>query len=108
RLDQREFAERAQLDRDRVEKHDLEVEQDEQHRDQVEADPEAHPLLDLGGEAALVRVLLVRDLSAGPDERVERRERPAHDAAKKQEDDSWEVATQHRARCYSTLWQSVT
>ena len=45
-----------ELDRHRVEEDDLDVEEDEQHRDQVEADPEAEALLDLGGQAALVRV----------------------------------------------------
>src|SRR6266545_401074 len=56
RLGQRERAERVELDGYREQEDDLDVEQDEQHRDQVEADPEAEVLLDLGGQAALVRI----------------------------------------------------
>ena len=71
----------AQLDGDRVQEDHLDVEQDEQHRDQVEADPEAHPALHLRRQPALVGILLLRRRAARADERVERRERDAHDAA---------------------------
>ena len=85
-----------QLDRDRIEEDDLDVEQDEQHRDEVEADPEAEALLDLGRQAALVGVLLVRHVALGPEQRVEHRERHADDAAEDDEDDRRQVAVQHQ------------
>ena len=99
---QREGSERPQLDRDGVEEQDLDVEQDEQHRDEVEADAEAEAALDLGGQAALVRVGLGLQVGAalGTDDGVERDEHGTHGPAEQDEHDRREVGSQHSGRVF--------
>jgi hypothetical protein len=100
RLHKREGSKRPELDRDRVEEHDLDVEQDEQHRDQVEADPEAEALPDLGRQAAFVRVDVGGAhavVALHPEQRVQQREGASDRGAEGQEHDRRQVRLEHRA-----------
>src|SRR5919109_1309778 len=106
RLDQRERAERVELERDGIQQDRLDVEQDEEHRDEVEADPEAEVLAHLGRQPALVRVAL-RALRAVagevlPEQRVDGREDQPEDRADAQEDERREIGTDHPARICTT------
>src|SRR5437773_1848623 len=89
-----EAPEGVQPDRHRIEKDDLDVEQDEEHRDQIEADPEPEALGDLGGESALVRLLLHAARTVRAEHSVEEREGQPDGAAQQQEDETWYVAVE--------------